>query len=128
LTDAQRAARRNLQAFVDDVRDLRKTLGSELRDEQPYEPAAIAAVSHELTASTSPDETERTWPGPPLPGEPTGLITGFGCVSATGAEATAIIGAAATANELTPWSSAGRHWLVDFRPLLPDETSCADLR
>jgi hypothetical protein len=127
LTDAQRLARRNLQALVDDLKDLPKTLGSELGDQQPYQPKAIAAVSHESTASNPPDQTERAWPGPPLPGEPIGMATGFSCLSVTGADATAVVSAAATANELTPWTSAGQRWLVGFRPLLPDESSCADL-
>jgi hypothetical protein len=50
------------------------------------------------------------------------------CVTATGAEATAVIEAAGGANLLTPWLSAdGTRWSVLFRPLLPDESGCADL-
>ncbi len=130
LTDAQRSARRTLQELVDDLRDLPKTVGPELGAEQPYEPAALAAVSQEQTGSASanePGQPERAWPGPTLPGEPIGLIRGFGCLTVTGADGRTVIDAAATATELTPWTSGVRRFLVDFRPLLPDETSCDDL-
>jgi hypothetical protein len=38
-----------------------------------------------------------------------------------------VLAAAKTANARTPWVSGGTRWEVNFRPLLPDETSCADL-
>ena len=45
----------------------------------------------------------------------------------TGTDAAAVLEAAASANMLTPWVSNGSRWQVNFRPLLPDETSCDDL-
>ncbi len=65
------------------------------------------------------------WPGPPLPGEP--IAPGVGCVVATGDQAAAVVEAATAATALTPWSDGGSTWSVTFRPLLPDETGCADL-
>ena len=51
-----------------------------------------------------------------------------GCVTATGDQARALLGAAASANAATPWVGAdGTRWSVIFRPLLPDESGCADL-
>jgi hypothetical protein len=38
-----------------------------------------------------------------------------------------VLAAAATANAATPWDSGGTRWSVAFRPLLPDESGCADL-
>ena len=35
--------------------------------------------------------------------------------------------AAQAADTLTSWTSEGQTWTVTFRPLLPDETGCADL-
>jgi hypothetical protein len=68
------------------------------------------------------------WPGPALPGEPIGPLPDLGCVVATGDQATAVIAAARDANVLTPWLSPDDiRWSVTFRPLLPDESGCADL-
>ena len=55
-----------------------------------------------------------------LPGTPAGLSCGV----LTGADATAVAGAAADANSLTPWVSEEQEWLLWLRPLLPDETGC----
>jgi hypothetical protein len=50
------------------------------------------------------------------------------CVSATGDQARALLDAAGSANSATPWVTAdGTRWSVTFRPLLPDESGCADL-
>ena len=40
----------------------------------------------------------------------------------------AVLGAAAKATATTPWVSAGNSWSLLLRPLLPDETGCADLQ
>jgi hypothetical protein len=53
---------------------------------------------------------------------------GLSCVVATADQATAVLTAAGTGNALTPWVGAdGSRWSVTFRPLLPDESGCADL-
>ncbi|HET9140343.1 hypothetical protein, partial [Actinophytocola sp.] len=65
------------------------------------------------------------WPGPALPGESIGPETG--CVVATGDQARAVMAAARDASAATPWRSGGKTWTVALRPLLPDETGCADL-
>jgi hypothetical protein len=45
-----------------------------------------------------------------------------------GDQATAVLAAAGNGNALTPWVGAdGSRWSVTFRPLLPDESGCADL-
>jgi hypothetical protein len=51
-----------------------------------------------------------------------------GCVVVTGDEARAVATAAQRANARTPWTTPdGARWSLTFRPLLPDETGCADL-
>jgi hypothetical protein len=129
LTAEQEAARRELANLFAELADLGV---QEAGDEPPasYAPAAVAAVVRPWTApeediaqGLSPDPVP--WPGPPLPGEPLGA--GITCVVATGEQAAAVIAAAGDANVLTPWSSGGSPWSVTFRPLLPDETGCADL-
>ncbi|CUU55902.1 hypothetical protein Ga0074812_106157 [Parafrankia irregularis] len=69
----------------------------------------------------------RPWPGPPLPGEPYGAGLGLSCVTSSGGDATKVLAAARTADAITPWTSEGATWRLTFRPLLPDESSCADL-
>ncbi|EFC85235.1 hypothetical protein [Parafrankia sp. EUN1f] len=69
----------------------------------------------------------RPWPGPPLPGEPYGEGLGLSCVTSGGGDATKVLAAARTADAITPWTSEGAKWRLTFRPLLPDESSCADL-
>jgi hypothetical protein len=133
LTDAQVAARQRLQDLFDELTDL--TLAQRPEDvPQPWTPAAVAAVVRPWTApeediaqGLNPEPVP--WPGPALPGEPLGPLPDLGCVVATGDEVTAVIAAASGANVLTPWSSPdGGRWSVTFRPLLPDESGCADLQ
>ena len=92
-------------------------------------PTAIAAV---VTPWVDPQDglpqPEVAWPGPALPGEPTGGLPDVSCVTATGDQAQALLAAAASANAATPWVTPdGTRWSVVFRPLLPDESGCADL-
>jgi hypothetical protein len=128
LTDAQRSARRALQDLIADLTDLPTTLGADSGEEVPYVPEAMVAISRPWTEPGSmdqPAQPERVWPGPVLPGDPMGMLPEIRCVTVTGAEVTAVVEAAETANALTPWTSGGHRWAVDLRPLLPDEGSCA---
>jgi hypothetical protein len=131
LTPQQRSARRALQQLLDDLSDLPKTLGAEASAEQePYRPTALAAISQAWSDPQSPGipaQPEQVWPGPALPGEPVGQLQGLGCVTVTGADVATVLEAAAAANVLTPWTSLGQRWFVRFRPLLPEESTCADL-
>jgi hypothetical protein len=127
LTESQRAARAKLAAFVQEVTDLSAAAG--MPKAVPYEPAAIAAFARPYAKPENglPKQPEpAAWPGPALPGE---MVTGVtGCVTATGDAATAVLGAAKKATAITPWTSGGKQWSLTFRPLLPDETGCADLK
>jgi hypothetical protein len=131
LTAPQVSARRELRELLDDLSDLPRTLGPNAVDkEEPYRPEVLAAVSREWTAPESANDLaqpEHAWPGPTLAGGPVGNIPGLGCVTVTGDDIATVLHAATTANKLAPWMSDGRKWLVDFRPLLPEESSCADL-
>lgn len=129
LTDGQRAARGELQALLEALTEVAQPF-----DGSPavHEPDAVAAV----VRPWSPPEDDgsgldfagaaQPWPGPPLPGEPIG--PDVWCVVATGDAARAVREAAGNATVLTPWTTPdGATWSVGFRPLLPDESSCADL-
>ncbi|ABW16483.1 conserved hypothetical protein [Parafrankia sp. EAN1pec] len=125
---------------------------------EPYIPAAVAAIASPWVGDcSSPSDaavpsgsdlpsggtapsgtdvpcgggtagTERVWPGPALPGEPVGGGVDLSCVTASGEDATKLLAAARTAVTTTRWASDGRQWRVSFRPLLPGESGCADLR
>ncbi|WP_432835388.1 hypothetical protein [Dactylosporangium sp. CA-092794] len=128
LTDAQRAARRRLEDLVTALRDLPKTLGDGAIDRPvAYEPALIAAVARPWAPASDglpADPPPIAWPGPALPGPAVPDRPGVACLTA---EAAPVLSAAKGANSRTPWTSGDQRWAVEFRPLLPGESSCADL-
>jgi hypothetical protein len=129
LTEAQVRARKKLTDLLTALTDLPATLGDRAGQEQPYQASVVAAIaSPEAPAVTDQDvdrAPELDWPGPALPGEKIG--PDIGCVTATGEQASAVLAAAAKASAATPWRWDGKTWIVALRPLLPDETGCADL-
>ncbi|MBB5868910.1 hypothetical protein F4553_002289 [Allocatelliglobosispora scoriae] len=129
LTEAQVAARKKLQDLLAALTDLPKTLGADkVSKSDPYQPVTLAVITREWVADNGvPGEQKPiAWPGAALPGESMGL--NLGCVTATGKELGRALDAAKGANTVTPWTSGGKSWTLTFRPLLPDETGCADLR
>lgn len=120
-TAEQQAAR---QALADLVERLTATDAPSTS----YEPTAVAALAGPYVPADDEllaDRPAVDWPGPELPGDP--VAPGVGCVVATGEQAAAVTAAAQAADGLTPWAGGGQQWAVAFRPLLPDESSCADL-
>jgi predicted small lipoprotein YifL len=125
LTEAQRAARAELSDLVDTLTGPTADSG----DTVAYAPTAMAALA---SAWVDPQDgltqPEVPWPGPALPGEPLGMPD-LTCVTVTGDQQQALVSAAGTANAATPWVTPdGTRWTVTLRPLLPDESSCADLQ
>jgi hypothetical protein len=122
LTGEQEAAREKLTDLLTSLTDQGAGTG-------PYEPEAVSAVvSPWVDPGDGIPQPEQPWPGPALPGEPTGGPPDVTCVTAPGDQARALVDAARSANAATPWTTAdGKRWSVTFRPLLPDETGCADL-
>jgi hypothetical protein len=129
LTPQQQAARGHLLDLVRALTDLESTLpAGTVGPATAYQPHAVAAVvTPAKPGPQDPPQQARPWPGPALPGQPLGQA-GVSCVTATGRTADAVLAAARSARQLTPWTTAdGRQWWVTFRPLLPGETGCADL-
>ncbi|GAA2345748.1 hypothetical protein [Dactylosporangium salmoneum] len=129
MTADQRAARERMRQYVEDLRDLPKTLGrNSVGEAVPYEPARIAAVATPWQPSADglpSDPPAVEWPSASaLPGDPVPDRTGVNCLAV---EASPVLSAANSANARTPWLSGGTRWAVEFRPLLPDESGCADL-
>ncbi|WP_285686996.1 hypothetical protein [Actinoplanes sp. NBRC 103695] len=125
LTPAQREARAKLSAFIDKVREFGASAQS-----KPYAAEKIAALAQPyvkqddgLPGAFAPV----AWTGPALPGEFLNPNVKIGCVIADGP---AVLAATqqAKANQQTPWTSGKEQFRITFRPLLPDEAGCADLR
>ncbi|MGY1622234.1 hypothetical protein ACI789_08575 [Geodermatophilus sp. SYSU D00965] len=128
LTPEQRTTRGELMGLVDVLTSPEGPLGA--AGPESYRPDAMAAVVRAWTPGPEPElvQPEVAWPGPALPGEPLEERLGLSCVVARGAQATAVLEAAAGANALTPWTEEdGGRWALTLRPLLPHETGCADL-
>lgn len=123
LTDDQRAARKELSDFL-------TALEGDAEKTAPYAASAVAAIASPwVDPQDGLTQPELPWPGPALPGEPTGGLPDASCVTATGDQAQALLTAAGSANAATPWvTTDGARWSITFRPLLPDESGCADLR
>jgi len=95
--------------------------------EQPFRPDAIRIYARPYVAEDPAlKELPARWPGSPLStvGERVDLLRGVRCGVVAGAEASDVLEAAGSANQLTPWVSGGREFGVVFRPLLPDESGC----
>jgi hypothetical protein len=125
LTEPQRQARAKLAAFVEQLSDLGATAS------QPYPAQTLAALAmpYVRAAEDLPAEPAAiAWPGPALPGESMAEGQQLGCVTVTGPELDKVLAAAKKANQNTPWTSGGKKYALTFRPLLPDETGCADLK
>ncbi|SFL51425.1 hypothetical protein [Geodermatophilus ruber] len=128
LSPEQRAARGELRGLLDVLTSPEESLGA--AGPEAYRPDAVAAVVRPWAADPDPElvQPEVSWPGPGLPGEPLDQRLGLSCVTARGAEATAVLEAAGVANALTPWVAGdGTRWALTLRPLLPHETGCTAL-
>jgi hypothetical protein len=131
LTPRQRANRARLSRLIGVLRDPGDLLGRHRVGRQvPYRPRAMAVVAQPWQPPSDPVPGQRAmrWRGPRLPGPSLGGWLNLRCVTVTGAALRRVLADAARANTQTPWESAGRRWLLDFRPLLPDERDCASLR
>ena len=123
LTDAQREARATLAGFVQRANELVDAASAE-GAEQPYEPQGAAFL-----AMPAGD-----WPGAeiaptvlPWPLDGVALADATPCAAVTGAAAVPLLDVLHDADELTQFEQDGATYAVFVRPLLPHETSCADL-
>ena len=129
LTAAQQSARSKLAAFADELTGLPMAEG--MTEAVQYQPAALAVLATPWVkpAGDLPSAPPVTpWPGPALPGAYLNKGAKQGCFTVTGETVDKVLEAAKSANQNTPWSSSAASWTVRFRPMLPDETGCADLQ
>jgi hypothetical protein len=123
LTAAQQAARKRLTEFL-------ATLHAQFGDAaEPYqaERLAVLATPYQETGDNAGGAPVK-WPAADLPGKFLNEQLRINCLTVEGAEKDEVLALATKANERTPWESAGKKWQIKFRPLLPEEKECADLR
>jgi hypothetical protein len=93
--------------------------------ERAYEPEALAVFAAPIKElQPSPDDGLR--PRPVTLDWPAGALS-KGCQILSGGELQALLPAAVRAHELTFWRSGGALFTVSFRPLVPGESTCADV-
>jgi hypothetical protein len=128
LTDAQEGARAKLAAYVKKLQQL--SSGDSATASAAYEPKTLAVLARPWTkpAGSDPAQAEMAWSGPALPGDYLNPNFKIGCVLVTGADVDKVMTAAQKANQMTPWTADGQKYLINFRPLLPDEKGCAEFK
>ena len=121
-------ARDKLTAFLSKLGDLAKWLpAGSVGDDHPYAPSALRIFVQPYRPDPSLTEKPVAWPGAQPLSSVDGTVEmpqGVSCGVVDGADAQAVLKAAASANALTPWTSDGHRYSVVFRPLLPDESGC----
>ena len=126
LTPAQRSAREKLAKYVSSLTSLQTSQANVA----PYEAGSVAVLARPWVdpGGTDPKSPEKAWPGPALPGTYLNPAVKIGCVLVAGAEKDKVWAAAKEATAITPWTAGGTKYSVTFRPLLPDEAGCAELK
>lgn len=125
LEPDQREARQALRALV------RGFDGDDATATYEAESVAVFVRTNQAEdgSDDAPEPATRDWPLGDLAGagEPYEGFDDTRCLVLTGADAQTVLTAAADAKEGDRWRSGNAEYDVVFRPLLPDETSCADL-
>lgn len=128
LTPAQHAARKRLSAWLASLSAMFADAASP--PAAPYQPQKLAVLAQPY------QETGDGFGGDPVKWPAAATLPGgflneqlkINCLTVEGTEKDAVLAAARKANQRTPWESGGKKWQVQFRPLLPDETSCESLK
>jgi hypothetical protein len=123
-------ARSKLAAFQAKLSDLSRWLpqGS-VGTESSFEPSEIRVYVQPYSGPTDPGlrQSPIDWPlsGPLVSfGRSESTFAPMRCGVVGGTDLNLLLPKAKRANELTPWRSGGKEYLLIFRPLLPDEHTC----
>lgn len=123
-----REAVRSLVRFRNDMTDLQRWLpAGSLGAESSYEADRMRIVVGPYNAAPEPElkQQPKDWPlASDLGKAGIGAVDPYRCVVVTGADLATVLKAAREANSLTPWVSGGKRYLLEFRPLMPDEAEC----
>ncbi|MFI5952572.1 hypothetical protein [Cryptosporangium sp. NPDC051539] len=128
LTATQQDNQAHLRAVVAQLFDLPGTLGARaVGPDHPYRPAAVAAIN--IRQDVAKDYYENrplvsalvTYRGAPLPGRPIGH-SAYSCALTTGPDVATMV---TEGTNDTIWrGGGGRYYQIEFRPLLPHESTC----
>ncbi len=123
LTGEQSAARQALAGFVQRANELVGATGAE----ESYAITALGVLAMVVDPATQVgvegiDIQVLPWPVPGV-----ALAGAEQCALVEGADAQTLLATLAEANQLTQYEQDGAVYQTWFRPLLPHETSCADL-
>jgi hypothetical protein len=127
LTAAQQAARKRLTEFLATLHAQFSEAASPPAKPYQAQRLAVLATPYQETGDNAGGAPVK-WPAADLPGGFLNEQLRINCLTVEGAEKDEVLALATKANERTPWESAGKKWQIKFRPLLPDEKECADLR
>jgi hypothetical protein len=129
LSPAQQSRRAELAAYAELLTRLPTADG--MPAAQPFTPTSLAILAspwvHPADGLPS-SPAAAPWTGPALPGAYLNEGAKQGCFIASGETLKKVLPVAGKAKQNTPWTSGKATWAVKFRPLLPDETGCADLQ
>jgi hypothetical protein len=121
-------ARGRLEAFLNKLGNLASWLpDGAVGTDHPYAPQALRIFVQPYQPDPSLKQRPVAWPGAEPLSSVDGTVEmpqGVSCGVVDGPDAETVLKAAASANELTPWTSDGHRYSVVFRPLLPDESGC----
>ena len=120
LSGDQKAAREQLSDFI-------ASLPTDSVS-APYRPTRVAVLFRPYVTDELPAAGQETWPLDDLAGA--GDDTGrgdFRCLLVKGDDVSTVLAAADGASAGARWRSGDADYFVVFRPLLPDEQTCADL-
>ncbi|HVQ22161.1 MAG TPA: hypothetical protein VMT36_02715 [Candidatus Saccharimonadia bacterium] len=123
------AERKGMKMIVAMLTDPKASLSANIVGEDTvYAPTAVRVLIAPGTSlePSSAEPTKLDWPLADLAtaGEPVKGAEGVSCVVVDGDDWTKLEPVAASANQLTRWSSGGAEYALRFRPLLPGEGGC----
>jgi hypothetical protein len=99
----------------------------------PYVPRRVAVYVTPSAAPAQPGSRPIVWPlasDLATAGRPSGAGSSYRCIAVRGGDTGRLLALVRTANDQSRWVSRGRSataYALVFRPLLPDERSCASL-
>jgi hypothetical protein len=129
MSSEEQRARAALERLSRELTDLRHALpAGSVGPDRGYRPEGLRVFVQPYDGRREPalHEPAMAWPlSKPLAslGEKTS-ISGMTCGTVTGSDVAPLLQAAASANQLTPWTSHGSAYSLTFRVLLPDEHGC----
>jgi hypothetical protein len=126
---ATAAVRARLLDFQGKILDLPKFLGRSISNADAYVPTAMRVFARPASTTDQSGITPQVvnWPltrDPMTAGQPT-TNSDARCIAIDGADLTAFLAIARTANSITVWIASSGRLNISVRPLYPNESGCA---